>query len=82
MKILIEVITPGNGKTYELMLDDRLTVGAAKEKMIEEIKSFENGCIDFDEVVALFAPDSRALLPDNRNLRKAGLRGGQTVFLL
>ena len=82
MKILIEVTTPGNGKTYEIMLDDKLSVGAAKEKIIEEIQSFENGCIAFDEVVALFSPASRALMPDSRNLRKAGIRGGQTLFLL
>ena len=82
MKILIEVATPGNGKTYELMLDDKLTVGAAKEKIIEEIVSFENGCIAFDEEAALFAPSTHARLADNRNLRKAGVRGGQMVFLL
>lgn len=82
MKILIEVITPGNGKTYEIMLDDKLTVGAAKEKIIEEIQAFENGCIAFAEGAALFDPDSRSCLPDNRNLHKVGLRGGQTVFLL
>lgn len=82
MKILIEVVTPGNGKTYELMLDDRLTVGAAKEKIIEEIRAFENGCIAFDRNTAMFATSSRSRLPDHRNIRKAGLRGGQTVFLL
>ena len=82
MKILIEVTTPGNGKTYELLLDDNLTVGAAKQKIIEEILAFENGCIAFDDGVALFAPASCARLPDNRNLRKAGLRGGQTLLLL
>jgi len=82
MNVLIEVITPGNGKTYELMLDDKMTVGAAKEKIIEQIVAFENGCIAFDESVALFAPTTRTRLYDHRNLRKAGLRGGQSVFLL
>jgi hypothetical protein len=82
MKILVEVITPGNGKTYELMLDDKLTVGAAKEKIIEEIQAFENGCIEFDENVAIYSTSSRAHLHDNRNLHKTGLRSGQTVFLL
>ena len=82
MKILIEVIAPGNGKTYELMLDDKLTVGSAKEKIIEEIQAFENGCIAFDDSTALFATSSRIRLHDNRNLRKAGIRGGQTVLLL
>ena len=82
MRILIEVTTPGNGKTYELVLDDKLTVGAAKEKIAEEIRSFENGNIDFDGCYSLFSPSSRSRLPDNRNLRKAGLRSGQQVFLL
>ena len=82
MRILVEVTTPGNGKTYELMLDDRLTVGVAKQKIIEEILAFENDCIAFDDGVSLFAPASCARLPDNLNLRKAGLRGGQTLFLL
>jgi len=82
MKILVEVTTPGNGKTYELMLDDKLTVGAAKEKIIEQIRSFENGCIAFDNGAALFAPTSHTRLPDFRNLRKAGVKGGQQVFLL
>ena len=82
MRILIEVITPGNGKTYELVLDDKLTIGAAKEKIIEQIIAFENGCIAFDESAALFSPVSRIRLPDERNLRKAGLQGGQSVYLL
>ena len=82
MRTLIEVTTPGNGKTYELMLDDRLSVGAAKEKIIEQIQAFENGCIAFDEGAALFATSTRTRLLDSRNLRKAGIKSGQKVFLL
>jgi len=82
VRIIIEVTTPGNGKTYELMLDDKLTVGVAKERIIEQIQSFENGCIAFDEGAALFAPSSRTRLPDYRNLRKAGVKGGQQIYLL
>ena len=82
MRILTEVITPGNGKTYEIVLDDKLSVGAVKEKIIEEITSFENGCIDFGDKPALFSASSRVMLQDNRNLRKAGFRGGQTLILV
>ena len=82
MNILIEVQTPGNGKTYELKLDDKLTVGLAKEKIIEQICLFENNCIEFEKGAALFSPSLSARLPDNRNLRKAGLRSGQRLFLL
>ena len=82
MKILAEVMTPGNGKTYEIMLDDKLTVGAAKEKIIEEIVSFENGCIEFGSSATLFSATARTQLPDNRNLRKAGFRSGQALILV
>jgi hypothetical protein len=82
MKILVEVKTPGNGKTYEIMLDDKLTVGSVKEKIIEEITSFENGCISFGDAPALFSAASRTRLPDHRNIRKAGFCGGQTLILL
>ena len=82
MRIIIEVITPGNGKTYELMLDDTITVGAAKEKVIEQIVAFEDGNIVFDDNAALFSPVTRTHLPDNKNLRAAGIKGGQTVYLL
>jgi len=78
----IEVITPGNGKTYELMLDDTLTVGAAREKIIEQIVAFENGNIAFDENVAIFSPVTSTPLPDYKNLRAAGVKGGQSVYLL
>jgi len=82
MRILVEVMTPGNGRTYELTLDDKLTVGSAKEKIISQIVAFENGCIAFDEGVALFSPITRTRLPDSRNLRKAGTRGGHSLYLL
>jgi len=82
MKILIEVMTPGNGKTYELLIDDRQTVGAAKGKIIEQIQSFEDGCISFGIDAALFEPISRTWLHDCSNIRKAGIKGGQRLFLL
>ena len=82
MKILVEVTTPGNGKSYELVLDDKLTVGAAKEKIIEQIVAFENGCIAFDEDVALFSSAASVKLPDFRNLRKAGVESGHMLLLL
>ena len=82
MKILVEVTTPGNGKNYELMLDDKLTIGAAKEKIIEQIVAFENGCIDFDENAALFSHATHIQLQDHRNLRKAGVGSGHKLILL
>jgi len=82
MRMIIEVVTPGNGKTYELILDDKLSVGIAKEKIIEQVTVFENDNIAFDKNVALFSPVTKSRLPEYRNLRKAGVRSGQTLYLL
>ena len=82
MRIIIEVITPGNGKTYELMLEDTLNIDVAREKVIEQITTFENGNIAFDKDVALFSPITRTPLPDYKTLRTAGIKGGQAVYLL
>lgn len=81
MKILAEVMTPGNGKTYEFVLDDKLTVGAVKEKIIEEIVAFENGFIEFDDEAALYSETLYSRLPDSRNLRKAGFHSGEKLIL-
>ena len=82
MKILAEVITPGNGKKYDITLDDKLTVGAAKEKIIEQITAFENDGIRFTKQSALFCATAQTRLPDNRNLRKAGFKSGDSLILL
>jgi len=82
MRLIIEVVTPGNGKTYEILLDDTLTVGAAKEKIIEQIITFENENIAFDKDVSLFSPVTKAPLPEYKNLRSAGVEGGQSIYLL
>ena len=82
MNILIEVTTPGNGRTYEILLDDKLSVGAAKAKIIEQITDYENGGVAFDDSAAMFSPVLRKNLPETKNLRSAGISGGQTLYLL
>ena len=82
MKVLAEVVTPGNGKTYDFVLDDKLTVGAAKEKIMQQISTFENDGIKFSEHASLFSASLGTQLPDNRNLRKAGFTSGQKLILL
>jgi len=82
MRMIVEVVTPGNGKKYEMLLDDKLTVGAAKEKIIEQITAFETGNIKFDDNAVLFSPLSASGLQDHKNLRKAGVKSGQLLYLL
>ena len=82
MKILIEVVVPGNGRSYDIKLDDNLTVDLAKEKIIEQITVFENDCISFDKNAVLFLANVGINLPGHMNLRKAGVSSGNKIYLL
>ena len=40
-KIHLEVEIPGNAKTYEFMLDDRMKIGTAKKQIMKQIAELE-----------------------------------------
>ena len=83
MKIFVDVKTPGNGKAYEFQLDNAMTVGQAKLKMIEEITEVENGNITLDPGKAILnCLNTRKILSDSDTLIEAGIRGGQGLLLL
>lgn len=82
MRMLIDVSTPGNGKNYEVILDDSITVGVAIVKIIEQINMLENGNIAFDETASLFSSVTQTRLTDCSSLRKAGVCSGQSLYLL
>ena len=82
-KIYIDVSTPGNGKVYEFRLDNSMTVGQVKARMIEEITEFENGNITLDpEKIILCNQDTRTMLPESQTLRQSGVRSGHRLPLV
>ena len=40
-KIHLEIEIPGNAKTYEFMLDDRMKIGTAKQQIMKQIAELE-----------------------------------------
>jgi hypothetical protein len=83
MKIYVDVRTPGNGKTYEFQLDNKMTVGQVKVKMIEDIIEIENGNIAFDaDKVILSSLDLKTRLSDADALYAAGVKSGHSLLLV
>jgi DnaJ-class molecular chaperone len=83
MKIYIDVHTPGNGKTYEFKLDNKLTICKIKEKMIEEILEMEDGNITLlTEKVVLCNMNTKSHLNETDTVKSAGIRSGQSLILL
>jgi hypothetical protein len=81
--MFLEVRTPGNGKKYEIKLDDKLSLSVAKAKIIDEITAFEGGQIALGHDSELFNAANRTRIQNSSiSIREAGLQSGQIVLLL
>ena len=84
MKIYVEIMTPGNGKKYEIVLDDKSTVGQAKDRIVQEIIEFESDkdLLSLGKNLSLYSMDDKEAIKDYKNVRFAGIKGGQTLILI
>ena len=84
MKIYVEILTPGNGKKYEIVMDDKSTVGQAKERIIQEIIEFDSDkdLLSLGKNLSLHSLEDRQMLPDYKNVRLAGIKSGQALLLI
>jgi hypothetical protein len=81
-KILVDVITPGNGKSYEFQLDDGILVSTAKARMIDEILQLEQKGMAFNAPVLLCNLDTGDTLLDNEPLSVANVKSGHRLLLV
>ncbi len=83
MKVFIDVLTPGNGKTYEFQLDNNMTVGQVKRKLIDEITEMENGNITLlHEKTMLCDTNTRMQLDQTNTLKNEGVKSGHSLMLI
>jgi len=82
-KLLIEVRTPGNGKTYEFRIDSNMTVGQVRSNIIDQITEYEMGNITLrPDKARLCNLNTGKKLHDGDTLRASGTRSGQTLLLI
>ncbi|MDR1605186.1 MAG: hypothetical protein LBS10_10460 [Gracilibacteraceae bacterium] len=83
MKLLIDVFTPGNGKTYEFQLDGSLSGGQAAAQIIEAVLETENNAVALDPGTAILSDANTAtrLNPEIR-LAAAGVKSGHKLILV
>ncbi|MHC1734652.1 MAG: hypothetical protein AB9921_03180 [Erysipelotrichaceae bacterium] len=83
MKIFVEILTPGNGKTYEFEISDTLNVKKAKERIIKNISTFENNAIIFKEDASVLCHlDKNATLDESVTMKEAGIKSGDNLLLV
>ena len=82
-KISIEVRIPGNAKTYEFQVDDRMKVGIAKKLIMSAITEFEgydvfNGTKD----IAVCSVELEGLIEDGESFHKVGVGNGSQLVIV
>ena len=84
MKIYVEILTPGNGKKYEIVLDDKSNVGQTKDRIVQEIIEFESDreLLSLGKKLSVYSLDDGRVIPDCKNVRYAGIKSGQTLILI
>lgn len=83
MKILLEVRTPGNGKSYEFQVDNTMSVTRAKLLMAAGITETENGSVTLKpDKITLYSMKTFKALTGDCSLTAAGVAGGQSLLLV
>ena len=74
-KIHLEIEIPGNAKTYEFVLDDRMKIGTAKEQIKKQIAELEGHDLfaGLDNIV-FGSLELEGLIQDNETFREVGIK--------
>jgi len=82
-KISIEVRIPGNAKSYEFQVDDRMKVGAAKKMIMSSITEFEGyDVFNGNEDVAVCSVELEGLIEDGESFHKVGITSGSRLVIV
>ena len=81
-KIHLEIEIPGNAKTYEFVLDDRMKIGTAKgrSKQIAELEGHDLFA-GLDNIV-FGSLELEGLIQDNETFREVGIKNGSRVVMV
>ena len=73
-KIHLEIEIPGNAKTYEFVLDDRMKIGTAKEQIKKQFAGLDN--------IVFGSLELEGLIQDNETFREVGIKNGSRVVMV
>ena len=82
-KIHLEIEIPGNAKTSEFVLDDRMKIGTAKEQIKKQIAELEGHDLfaGLDNIV-FGSLELEGLIQDNETFREVGIKNGSRVVMV
>ncbi len=82
-RISIEVNIPGNAKTYEFQVDDRMKIGNAKKQIMSAIAEFEGyDVFSGTKDIAVCSVELEGLIEDGESFHNAGIRSGNRLVIV
>ena len=81
--LLVDIRCPSVGREYDFWLSKRLTVEAAIDKLIFEIKNYENNSsLFFNSRDVVLCSATLGVLDRKVTLEKANIHSGDTLILI
>ena len=82
-QIRLEVRIPGNAKTYEFRLDDRMKVGTARKQMASQINELEGyDVFDGSKDIVVCSVELEGLIGDGESFHRAGIKNGGRLLIV
>lgn len=81
-KLLLDIICPSTGKTYDFWVAKNLLVESALEKIAKEISNFESNPVLFKDIYSMLLYSPRGMLDKKISLKEAGVHSGDTLMLI
>jgi len=82
-KIDIEVKIPGNAKTYEFQVDDRMKVGIAKKEIMSSIAEYEGyNVFSGTKDIAICSVELEGLIEDGESFHNVGIKNGSRLVIV
>lgn len=84
-KILLEVTSSALSKTYEFWVSKKQKISNVKQKIMQEISSYEKNSSLFGEGDGVFLylnEQEKTVLAENLTVEEAGIRSGMKLLLI
>lgn len=83
-KILLEVFCVSTAKRYDFWVSKKMEIKKVKEKLIEQVESFEDNQNIFQnpEEIFMFRKEDNSLLEESLTIEQASVKSGDQIVLI
>lgn len=81
-KMIVEVKCPATSKSYDFRISKKLSAAEGKEKILDEIRTFESNSGLMPQDVSLFCAGTGKILNGELTFSENGVKSGDTLMII